>query len=185
MTKTKLHVGCGHVIKEGWLNHDLAPLPGVYVVHDLRDFPWPFEDGQFTEVYMKDVLEHLPDLIETMEELYRITEPGATVYIAVPYWNSPEALGDPTHATMFNEHVWGFFDPSQWQCKERPYYSHARFYVRRMGVWVTPLNTIVRIPVLTRDYLVFNPIVKKILLSLASYFGNVVSGLDIHLERAG
>ncbi len=184
MRKTKLHLGCGHVIKEGWLNHDLAHLPGVDVVHDLRDFPWPFEDGQFTDVFMKDVLEHLPDLIGTMEELYRVTRPGAKLYITVPYWNSPEALGDPTHARMFNEHLWGFFDPSQWQCKERPYYSRARFYVRRMGVWVTPLNTIARIPGLTRDYLVFNPMLKKILLSLASYFGNVVSGLDIHLERA-
>ena len=185
MTKTKLHIGCGHVIKEGWLNHDLAPLPGVDVVHDLCEFPWPFADGQFTEVLMKDVLEHLPDLIGTMEELYRITQPGAKVYITVPYWNSPEALGDPTHVRMFNENLWGFFDPSQWQCQERPYYSHARFYVRRMGVHVTPLNTIVPTPGrLSRDFLVFNPVVKKILLSLASYFGNVVSGLDIHLERA-
>lgn len=25
--KTKLHPGCGHIIKEGWLNHDIAPLP--------------------------------------------------------------------------------------------------------------------------------------------------------------
>src|SRR5207244_6816950 len=38
--KTKLHLGCGHIIKEGWVNHDLAHLPGVDVVHDLRTFPW-------------------------------------------------------------------------------------------------------------------------------------------------
>ena len=35
--KTKLHLGCGHIIKDGWLNHDLAPLSGVDVVHDLPD----------------------------------------------------------------------------------------------------------------------------------------------------
>ena len=65
----KLHLGCGTVIKQGWINHDLVPLPGVDVVHDLRVFPWPFENGKFDEVYMKDVLEHLPDTLRTMEEL--------------------------------------------------------------------------------------------------------------------
>ena len=36
--KTKLHLGCGHILKEGWLNHDIVQLPGVDVVHDLREF---------------------------------------------------------------------------------------------------------------------------------------------------
>ena len=44
--KTKLHLGCGHYIKEGWINHDLASLPGVDMVHDLRVFPWPWDDGK-------------------------------------------------------------------------------------------------------------------------------------------
>ena len=35
----KLHIGCGHDIKEGWVNHDLAQLPGVDIVHDLNSFP--------------------------------------------------------------------------------------------------------------------------------------------------
>ena len=48
--KTKLHLGCGHIIKDGWLNHDIVQLSGVDVVHDLRVFPWPFADGQFDEV---------------------------------------------------------------------------------------------------------------------------------------
>lgn len=162
----------------------MIALPGVDIVHDLRRFPWPFEDRQFEEVRMKDVLEHLPDTIATMEEIYRITVPGATVHVTVPYWNSLVATGDPTHVKFFNEYSFEFFDPTKWQCKERPYYSSARFYVRRAGVWVTPFETIVRIPKLTRDYLIFNPVAKKILLVLASIFCNVVSGLEVHLERA-
>jgi SAM-dependent methyltransferase len=183
MTNFKLNLGCGTFIKDGWLNHDLAQLPGVDVVHDLRDFPWPFEDGQFGEVYMKDVLEHLPDTIATMEELHRITSPGAKVYIAVPYWNSMIAFGDPTHVKSFNEFCFDFFDPSNWQCKERPYYSTARFHIRRMGVWVTPFEAIIPRR-FTRDLLIFNPVGKKLALGLASVFCNVVNGLDLHLERA-
>lgn len=182
--KTKLHLGCGTVIKEGWLNHDMVPLPGVDVVHDLRQFPWPFEDGQFEEVFMRDVLEHLPDTVRTMEELYRITKLGAQVYITVPYWNSLTALGDPTHVRLFNEFTFHFFDPTTWQCKERPYYSHARFYIRRLGVGFTTFETIGRIPKLTRDFVIFNPIGKKILLVLASFFCNVINGLELYLERA-
>lgn len=182
--KTKLHLGCGHTIKEGWLNHDLVRLPEVDVVHDLREFPWPFENGQFEEVFMKDVLEHLPDTIRTMEELYRITRPGAKVYLTVPYWNSATALGDPTHVRHFNEHTFSFFDPTTWQCRERPYYTHARFYIQRLGVGITLFETVPGIRRLTRDFVIFNSVGKKILLVLASFFCNVINGLELYLERA-
>lgn len=184
LKSAKLHLGCGTVIKSGWINHDIFPLPGVDVVHDLREFPWPFEDGQFEEVYMKDVLEHLPDTIRTMEELYRITQPGAKVFIAVPYWNSAPALGDPTHVRFFNEHTFFFFDPDAWQCKERPYYSHARFHIERLGVWFSPLSTLLGPSRFTRDFLIFNPILKKILLILSNFFNNIVDCLELHFRRA-
>jgi len=180
----KLHLGCGNMIKKGWINHDMVALPGVDVVHDLREFPWPFTDDQFDEVHMKDVLEHLPDTIGTLEELHRITKPGAKVYITVPYWNSCTALGDPTHVRLFNEFTFNFFDPTTPQCQERPYYSSARFYIRRLGVWVIPFFPVLRIPKITKDYLIFNPALKKILLGLANIFSNIVHTLDIHLERA-
>ncbi len=49
---------------------------------------------------------------------------------------------------------------------------------------MTPFEIIVRVPKLTRDYLIFNPIAKKVLLVLASFFCNVISGLEVYLERA-
>jgi len=162
----------------------MVPLPGVDIVHDLRQFPWPLEDGQLEEIYMKSVLEHLPDTIRTMEELYRITKPGAKVYIAVPYWNSCTAIGDPTHVKQFNEFSFDFFDPRNASCRERSYYSGARFYIRRMGVWITPFIPFIRIPKLTRDYVIFNPVTKKILLVLSNLFCNIVHAFEVHLERA-
>ena len=84
----RLQLGCGNDPKSGWINHDAVQLPGVDVVHDLNDRPWPWPDNTVDEIWAKDVLEHLPDTLRTMEELYRITKPGASVYIAVPYWNS-------------------------------------------------------------------------------------------------
>lgn len=182
--RSKLHLGCGTVIKEGWLNHDMIELPGVDVVHDLRQFPWPFDDGQFDEVYMKDVLEHLPDTIKTMEELYRITKPEAKVYITVPYWNSVTAHGDPTHVRLFTEDTFSFFDPVSPHCKDRHYYSTARFYVKTLGVGITPFYPIFVHPRIFRDYVFFNPLLKRFFLGLASIFCNVVHSLDVYLERS-
>jgi hypothetical protein len=51
-----------------------------------------------------------------------------------------------------------------------------------MGVWVTPFEAIIPRR-FTRDFLIFNPVGKKLLLAMASVFCNVVSGLDVHLER--
>lgn len=181
--KAKLHLGCGNIIKKGWLNHDLANLPGVDVVHDLRNFPWPFSNGQFEEVLMENILEHLPDTIKTMEEVYRITKPGAKVYITVPYWNSCTSIADPTHIRFFNEFSFNFFDPTKTICQERPYYSKARFLIKQLGFWIIPFFPVLHIPRLSKEYLIVKPIPKKILIKLANIFSNVVHTLDIQLER--
>lgn len=128
---TKLHIGCGNEILDGWVNHDLVLLPGVDVVHDLTAFPWPFESDRFTEIRMFHVLEHLPDTIRTMEELHRVAAPGGRLVVRVPYWNSPDFGTDPTHRSAFNEHSLEYFDPSERHCRERPYYSTARFRIDR------------------------------------------------------
>jgi SAM-dependent methyltransferase len=127
----KLHVGSGNDILPGWINHDLAPLPGVDVVHDLEAFPWPFEDNGFEEIRMINVLEHLSNAIKSIEELHRISNSGAKVCIRVPYWNSRDMATDPTHKTFFSEYSFDYFDPSKRHCQERPYYSKARFRIVR------------------------------------------------------
>jgi len=65
--KKILDVGCGTAKVKGAIGLDIAPLPGVDVVHDLNKFPWPFENGTFDEIYMLDVIEHLDDTIGVME----------------------------------------------------------------------------------------------------------------------
>jgi len=182
--KTKLHLGCGHFIKEGWVNHDLAALPGVDVVHDLRVFPWPFPDGQFDEVYADNVLEHLPDTMATMEEIYRITSPGAKVFLGVPYWNSFEAWGDPTHEKLFSEEKFEFWDPTTWRGKDRAYYSGAKFKIEEIAFCVNPFKPLVRG---TRGYRfgrrITNPLLKALIRIPATYLCNIIHGLDVKLTR--
>jgi len=47
LKKKKLHLGCGKIIKEGYVNLDIQKLPGVDVIHDLNKFPYPFKDNSF------------------------------------------------------------------------------------------------------------------------------------------
>ena len=189
----RLQLGCGNDPKQGWINHDLMPLLDVDVVHDLKDRPWPWADNTIDEIWAKDVLEHLPDTLGTMEELYRITKPGASVYIAVPYWNSWEAVTDPTHVRQFNEFTFNFFDPTKSQCQERPYYSKARFIIDRLGfgVQLTPyLHTETRLfwkfpgGIFPWKYTIFfHPVPKWILGFLGSHFSNIITGLEVYLKR--
>ena len=118
--RERLHLGCGNDVLPGWVNHDLAALPGVDVVHDLDSYPWPFEDDRFDEVRLHHVLEHLSEPVRAIEELHRITRDGGAVEVRVPYWNSTDWATDPTHKTPFSEYSFDFFDPATRHGRERP-----------------------------------------------------------------
>ena len=172
MTGERLHLGCGNEILPGWINHDLADLPGVDVVHDLDSYPWPFEDDRFAEVRMHHVLEHLAEPVRAIEELHRITGDGGTVEVRVPYWNSTDWASDPTHTTAFSEYSFDFFDPETRHGRERPYYSTARFTILSKTYWMKPAA--VYVPVR-------NEVGRKVLSGLARHFGGVIWVVEFEL----
>lgn len=97
-TPTKiLELGCGAQKTPGAVGVDRVAGPGVDVVHDLSRFPWPFPDGTFDEVRLSHVLEHLGDVLKTMEEIHRISRPGAKIMIWTPHYSSMNSWTDPTH----------------------------------------------------------------------------------------
>jgi len=108
-TGIKLDVGCGNNKRRGFVGLDRCALPHVDVVHDLTAFPWPFDDDSAEEIYLDNVIEHLPDTVATMDELHRIARPGCRVTITYPYFRSTGAYGDPTHVRFFNEHMIQYF----------------------------------------------------------------------------
>ena len=135
---TRINLGCGDKPLAHHLNVDAAPNPGVDAVFDLTVFPWPLPDSRFSRVVLWDVLEHLPNTIRTVEEVWRICSDGAEVQVRVPYWNSRWAWLDPQHVRPFHENTFDFFDPSKKYCQQRPYYSHARFHIASVvyeGCW--------------------------------------------------
>ncbi|MCP4642290.1 MAG: methyltransferase domain-containing protein [bacterium] len=129
---TKLNLGCGDDILDGYVNLDVVARPGVDVVHSMNDLPWPLPDSQFDEVRCIDILEHLPDTLGVMSEMWRVCKPGARVFLRVPHWNSKWAWLDPQHIKAFAGETFHFFDPRSHYCQKRPYYSKARFEVQEI-----------------------------------------------------
>lgn len=192
--KSKLHLGCGTIILPNYVNVDHVALPGVDIVHDLTQFPWPFADHQFEEVVLVDILEHLPSVPKTMEEIYRITTSTGRVLIRVPYYNSTDASGDPTHIHLFNECTLDFLDPRKLMGKERAYYSTARFHIEAVGYRVYFLRRAYLLCNRDEARVIFMPdpykvkvlrsaFLKKLLPYLAHPLGNIIRTLYIELVR--
>jgi SAM-dependent methyltransferase len=167
-----LNIGCGTDIRPGFINLDKVSLPGVDIVSDMTLFPYPFSNNAFSTILLINVLEHLPDTIKVMEELHRISQPGACLTIRVPYWNCILNATDPTHVRTFSEQTLDYFDPAKPLGKRRAYYSTARYTVKTVHVWLCIAN---------RYFIIRNRYLTKFLLGIAHYISNVVFLIEYDL----
>lgn len=125
----KLNLGCCDAPLPDFVNIDLVPGPGVEVV-DLRQ-PWPWPDNRIGHVRAWDVIEHLPDKIFTMNELWRVLAPGGTVEIVVPTTDGSGAWQDPTHVSYWNRRSFLYYEAGN------PYRERfAQAYGIRAKFWV-------------------------------------------------
>ena len=106
----KIDLACGKNKKEGFTGIDIAPGKGVDIVHDLNKYPWPLKDNSVDEVNISHYVEHTPDLIKFMNELYRIMKPGGKCEIVAPYYSSMRAWQDPTHVRAISEATFLYFN---------------------------------------------------------------------------
>lgn len=141
----KLNLGCGPDIKAGFVNHDGLGLPGVDVVHDLNQFPYPFVDNEFDEIYASHVLEHVDDLVRVMGELRRILKPDGRLVVRVPHFSCGVSYRDPTHRRLFSYHTFDYFTA---EC----FYGLPRFVIVSRSLNFTRLAC-------TSFNYVFNPVV--------------------------
>ena len=194
----KLHLGAGTDIKKGWVNHDIAQLEGIDVVHNLNNYPWPWSNSSIEEVVMIDLLEHLPDTPKVMKELYRICKLGATIKIRVPFGCSSAFIGDPTHINMFNHITFQFFDQSTTFGKYRSYYADVNFKILAFKFHIVPyfpnysLKGLIFLPPnnrglfrkwFFRDYYIESTSLMRILLFLNSIFNNLIDNLYVELKK--
>jgi len=178
----KINLGAGSDIRKGYINHDIAKLHGIDVVHDLNIFPWPWDDNSISEIVAMDVIEHLDDFVSVMEELYRILKLSGQLKIKVPYWNSVSRHADPTHKRGFHELTFQFFDPNSVYCKERHYYTHARFYVKEESFILAPFHPYLAVPGV-KEIKVQNRLTKRFVGFVGNMISNLILDLDLVLEK--
>jgi SAM-dependent methyltransferase len=104
-----LDIGCGPNNQKNTIGLDIVQHGNVDIIHDLNMFPYPFDDNEFDEVICYNVLEHLDNVIKTMEEVHRISKPNSTVRITVPTPSSFDLWNDFTHKRAFTSKCFDYF----------------------------------------------------------------------------
>jgi SAM-dependent methyltransferase len=106
----KLNLGCGQFKKEGFVNLDISPLSEADVIHNLEDFPYPFETNSFTLIEAEHLLEHLSNPFRVMAELNRLLKPGGSLRILVPHFS--RGFTHPEHKRGFDVTFPLYVDPT-------------------------------------------------------------------------
>ncbi len=107
---SKLNLGSGEFLKDGFVNVDFYSISNPDISHNLNEFPYPFPDNHFELVEADHVLEHLLDAFKVMGELYRICAPKAIIHIRVPHFSRGFTHAD--HKRGFDVTFPYYFNPS-------------------------------------------------------------------------
>lgn len=132
-----LDVGCGTNKTPGAVGLDYNPRTAADVIHDLGVFPYPFADNEFDRIVSNHVIEHLPDVMNFVAELYRITKPGGQIRLLTPHCTNPDWASDPTHRNHINSYTFNVFMPER---QLFPFYTTVnlkpiRTYVSLANLW--------------------------------------------------
>lgn len=71
--------------------------------------PWPFPDSSIGAFRAADFLEHLPNKLHTMSEIYRCLAPGGWLLSSTPDAMGPGAHQDPTHCSYWVENSFRYY----------------------------------------------------------------------------
>jgi SAM-dependent methyltransferase len=126
-----LNLGCGNKLVPGAVNHDrCAHRPEVDVVWNLNDLPWPWADASFDFIVACAVLEHLRiDLVESVNECWRLLRPGGILHLKLPHWQSDNSYVDPTHYWHFALGALDVFDPDTVMGKQYSFYTPSKWQI--------------------------------------------------------
>lgn len=112
-----LDVGCGgNKQSENHVGLDIRPLPGVDIVWNMEETPYPIPADSCTSILASHVVEHINPanfgMIRVFDEWWRIMKPNGRLMIACPYGVSKGFQQDPTHTKPVNEDTFTYFDPT-------------------------------------------------------------------------
>lgn len=112
-----LDIGCGAAKQPGWVGIDLRDLPGVDIVHDVEEYPWPLPDECVKMAKASHLVEHINPhkfgFVNFMDEVWRVMKVEGEFAISLPHGSSQGFIQDPTHCNPCNEATWDYFCPDR------------------------------------------------------------------------
>ena len=132
-----LDVGCGINKLAGAIGIDRNPASRADVLCDLDRIPYPFRDSSFDRLQAVHVIEHVADVIRSMEEFHRLVRAGGEVIIVTPHYTDFSSFCDPTHRWHLNSFSLRYFGENHGGFG---YYSDARFeelsvHLKLLALW--------------------------------------------------
>jgi SAM-dependent methyltransferase len=129
--KRVLDIGCGRNKFPGAEGIDFAANSMADVRHDLNVFPYPLPESRYEAILLRNVIEHLQDVVRLMEEVHRVGKPGADVIITTPHFSSLYSYQDPTHIRHLALDSMDYFTEDT---KHSNFYSDRRFRIVGRGL---------------------------------------------------
>lgn len=137
----KINLGAGSQPREGWVNVDRFPLPGIDVAHDLDVLPWPFKDDEADRIDGFDIYEHVADWHGFMQECHRILRAGGVLYLHTAYWRNPNSFRDPDHKRFLHEDSFDYWVPGTYlNLRYGAAYAAGRHFEKIAVTLDTPLG---------------------------------------------
>jgi len=84
-TPLKLHLGCGNIHIENWVNIDIVKTPAVDICVDLRR-GFPFKRSSVETIYSEHTFEHFSpnEMKSIFYQSHRVLKPGKSLYFNIP-----------------------------------------------------------------------------------------------------
>lgn len=132
----KLDIGCGRNKRPGSIGVDYNADTAADALADVNGGALPFRDDVFDEAYLIHVIEHVEDVVATMEEVHRVTRPGGVIHLDTPHYTDFSSFCDPTHRWHLNSFSFRYFTEEG----GFSYYSRRRLkqrvvYVKLLRLW--------------------------------------------------
>lgn len=103
-----LDVGCGDNKTKGAVGIDIQRAACVDIICNLDFKYFPFKNNIFDVIICQDVLEHVSNIVLTLQELFRISKNNSIVKIRIPHYTSRYAYNDPFHLNIYGIGVFDF-----------------------------------------------------------------------------
>ncbi|MCS6951990.1 MAG: methyltransferase domain-containing protein [Bryobacterales bacterium] len=132
-----LDVGCGIKKYPGAIGIDRNPRSAADVLCDLDGPAYPFAAESFDRIRAIHVIEHVADVMRTMEEFWRLLKPGGRLLVVTPHYTDFSSFCDPTHRWHLNSFSFRYFGEDHGGFG---YYTQVKFReisvrVRLLALW--------------------------------------------------